>query len=83
MYVVGDDVGLDAELGGGGGGDGADRGDDRRAEQVGGLFLADERGEALDRGRTRERDGVDLAVEQQPIELLRRRASRASPASVR
>ncbi len=55
------------------GGHGTDRRDDGRVQQIGRLFLADERGEARDRRGVRERHRVDLALEQQAIEILRGR----------
>ena len=48
--------------------DRADRRDDRRVEQVGGLLLADQRREDLHGRRTGERDGVDLPVEQHAVQ---------------
>ena len=83
--ALGHDGRLDAELLRGFGGDRADRRDDRRAQQIGGLLLAEDLREVLDRAGARERDGVDLPVEQHPVDVLvavplaRRRASSGRP----
>ena len=58
------DVRRDVELLRGLRGDRADRGDDRRPQQIGRLLRAKHLDEVADRRRARERHGVDLTVEQ-------------------
>ena len=73
----------DAQLLGRFGRDRADRGDDRGAQQVGRLILAEHRDEVADGRGARERDGVDLAVEQHPVDVGRACPIGAGPRMVR
>jgi hypothetical protein len=51
-------------------GDRPDRGHDGGAQQIGRLLAAEDLDEVPDRGRARERDRVDLPVEQHAVDVL-------------
>ena len=67
---IGDDRRRDADLERRRRRDRADGRDDRGAEQVNGLFLADDGDEPANRGGAGERDRVDLAVEQHAVDAF-------------